>query len=341
MTEVANGNHREGSVTLSQLLDEWLAQGLRLGRSPNTLDGYRKKIEHAIRPALGTVRLDKLNARTLDRWYGELAKAGVSPATIVAYHRILSAALRQAERWGWVRESAARRAQPPSVTKATFSVPPPERVRALIDMAAASKAPEMATAITLAALTGLRRGELCGLRWGDIDWEEPAITVLRSIWQTSTGWGDKGPKTHQTRTILLGDHAVQVLSARHERASSIAESCGVRLGHDAYVLSPNPDGKEPLMPDVVTHAFSRICRRMEKAARESGPPRIEAWPYRFHDLRHYTATELFRAGHNARTVADRLGHADAALTLRIYTHDTADQARAAADSLEAGLVGGS
>ena len=91
-------------------------------------------------------------------------------------------------------------------------------------------------------------------------------------------------------------------------------------------------------------AFTQYCRRMEapaaKAAEAAGRELKddERWPNRFHDLRHYTATELFRAGHNPRTAADRLGHADPAMTLRVYTHDAEDQARSAGQSLETGLA---
>jgi integrase len=212
-------------------------------------------------------------------------------------------------------------------------------VRTLIDAAASSRAPEMATIITVAALTGLRRGELCGLQWSDIDWSGDALTVRRSIWQTPEGWGVKDPKTHQVRRLVLGKNAIGVLRDRWHRIRQMAIAAKVPLAVDPYVFSPDVDGERPTMPSTVTQAFRRLCNQMQDLAAKADPPRFEAWPYRFHDLRHYTATELFRAGHNPRTVADRLGHADAALTLRVYTHDTEDQAWAAAVSLEAGLAG--
>ena len=76
---------------------------------------------------------------------------------------------------------------------------------------------------------------------------------------------------------------------------------------------------------------------MEADALKADPPRTEVWPFRFHDLRHYAATEMIAAGVNLPTVAARLGHADSSLTLRVYAHDTVEQAKAAATSLEAGL----
>jgi integrase len=130
---------------------------------------------------------------------------------------------------------------------------------------------------------------------------------------------------------LLGEKTVGILRDRHTGAKALADEVGVELSGAGYVFSPDPAGKAPLMPSSLTQASRRLQARM---AKESGEP----WPYRLHDLRHCTATELFRAGHNPRTVVDRLGHADPALTLRVYTHDTEDQARAAASSLEVGLA---
>jgi integrase len=344
ITEVAQGKHGGTSGTFGSLLTDWIAQIENDGRSPKTLHEYRQKIDSRIVPALGAIPLDQLDAHDLDAFYGSQRNSGLSAATIMHMHRIISAALATAERWGWVPRNVAKLARPPTVQKKAMTVPPPERVRALIDTAAASRSPEWATMITMAALSGLRRGELCGLQWGDIDWGESALTVSRSIWQTKTLWGEKDPKSHQVRRLVLGEHALAVLAGRWQRVSSAADLSDVVISDHAYVFSPVIDGSTPMMPNAVTKAFTQYCRRMEAPAatiaKATGRELTDAerWPYRFHDLRHYTATELFRAGHNPRTVADRLGHADAAMTLRVYTHDTADQARAAAESLESGLL---
>jgi integrase len=344
VTEVAEGKHGGTSGTLGSLLNDWLAYIESDGRSPTTMAGYRIKVNKTIMPALGDRPLDKLNAHDLDDFYGKQRKAGLSHQTILHLHRIISAALATAERWGWVQRNVAKLARPPAVLPKELTIPPPERVQALIQAAAASKSPEWATVITMAALTGLRRGELCGLKWSDVDWEGSAITVRRSIWQTSDGWGEKDPKSHQIRRLLLGEHAMAVLAGRRKRVSEAARLSDVDLPEGGFIFATDIAGTTPMLPGAVTLAFTRLCRRMEapalKAAKsEKRELRIdERWPYRFHDLRHYTASELFRAGHNPRTVADRLGHADPAITLKIYTHDTEDQARAAADSLESGLM---
>ena len=284
-----------------------------------------------------------MTAQDIDGFYADLLKSGKSPARVKQFHRIISAALAQGEKWDLVRASVARKASPPRVDKKPLNPPPPDRVRALIDAAASSHTPELATMITVAALTGMRRGELCGLRWSDIDWQGSALTVHRSISETPGRLDHKLPKTHQVRHLELGEHTMAVLAGRLQRMMDAASEAEIDLVEDAYVFSPSIDGSAPMRPSTVTQAFGRLCRRMEgpatKAAKEAGRKlqAAEMWNYRFHDLRHYTATELFRAGHHARTVADRLGHSDPALTLRVYTHDTQDQAIAAATSLEVGL----
>jgi len=207
-------------------------------------------------------------------------------------HRIISAALRQGRKWGWVTSNVADDATAPTPRKTELSVPSPDQVSALIREAArpASRAPEMAAVITLAALTGMRRGELCGLRWSDVDWRGSSVTVRQSIWQTSDGIGTKVPKTHQTRRLLLGEQAMAVLADRLARA----QLAKVKLPTDGYIFSPDVDGANPRHPDTVTQAFTRLCRRMEAPAlerlRETRPKATrvnlapaDRWDYRLHD----------------------------------------------------------
>ncbi len=347
---VERGEYGGSKATLGALLSEWLDHSVRMGRSPKTLHEYKRKIDKAIRPTLGAVPLDKLTAHDLDRLYADQLASGLSPSTVLYHHRIISAALKQGRKWGWLDRNVADDATPPSARKVETSVPSPEQVRALIVEAGrgGTRNPALATIVTLAALTGMRRGELCGLRWSDVDWQAAAIDVRRSIWQTPDGIGTKGPKSHQARRLVLGEQAMAVLRGRYARAEIDATGANVGLSPEGYVFSADPDGARPLHPDSVTQSFERLCRRMEQPAlselRKTKPtamskdlPSEERWSFRLHDLRHYTATQLFADGMNPKTVADRLGHADPAITLRVYTANTNAQAQAAADSLEAGL----
>jgi integrase len=341
IAEVAQGEHGGvGPATFSSLLDEWLDHGEKVGKwAPKTAAEYRRKIDKVIRPALGHFQLKTLSAKHLDALYAARMAEGSAPQTVLQYHRIISAALNQAEKWNYVPRNVARMATPPSASRPTLNAPSPERVRALIEIATASRTPTMATFFAIAAITGMRRGEACGLRWSDIDETTGDLWVRRSFWQLPQGRsGTKLPKNRHERVVKIGSSTIALLREHRARMLADAERAERALVPDAYVFSDDIDGSRPIRPDSVTQAFRRFCNQMERRAATANPPRVETWPYRLHDLRHYTATELFRAGHNPRTVAERLGHLDGGkLALEIYAHDTADQAIAAADSLETSL----
>lgn len=338
ITEVGQGKHGGTKATFGKLLDEWLSHGEKMGRSPTTLAGYRKKLV-PIKEALGSIRLEKLTAHHIDGWYANLMAAGKSEALVVHYHRIIAAALHQGEKWGWIERDLPRLLSPPTAKRVPISPPPGDRVWALIQYAQNSRgSKEYAPFLLVAALRGMRRGELCGLRWSDVDWGKSSLLVERSVWQDNTEWGVKATKTHQSRTLPLGPYLLSALTARKARVDAVAQRVEVDMVADAYIFSPDAEGRVPLMPDTATQNFRRLCAAMEKRAAGESPPRVESWPWHLHDLRHYTATELFGAGKNPKTVAELLGHADASVTLRIYTHDTPAQAIDAAESLEAGLI---
>jgi integrase len=136
----------------------------------------------------------------------------------------------------------------------------------------------MGHSLTMAALTGLRRGELCGLKWPDVDWEDSAITVRRSIWQTTTaGWGEKDPKSHQIQHLLLGEHAMGVLAGKWQRVRDAAALAEVTLSDDAFIFGTDIAGLTPTQPDAVTSAFARLCRRIGAPA---GQRSQEGWARR-------------------------------------------------------------
>jgi integrase len=345
VADIEAGKYGGQRGSLSALVDAYIDHRERSGAAPRTVGGYRSIAAAIAAGPLGRKRLDRLTTHDLDEWYADLIAGGMTPATLLHYHRLLSAALNQGERWGWNARNVARLAIVPRVPRPVVAVPTPARVVALIDFAAGSRAPDMAAIITTAALTGLRRGELCGLRWGDVDVESGTITVRRSIWQTGRQWGEKPPKSHQARTVHVGPRVLAGLDLVRRQQVDLARRAGVELVDDPFVFSPEPDGVIPKMPNVVTQGFGRFVAALEAKsvadALEAGrqPTDADRWPYRFHDLRHYSASELLAAGASMVTVSRRLGHAKVSTTSDIYAHDSDDQARAAAGMLDAGLEG--
>jgi integrase len=320
-------------MTVSALLDEWIAHGETRGRSPNTLHGYRSKAARIKAGPLGRVEVAKLTTRDLDRWYDELLAGGMTSATLMHHHRVVRAALNQAKRWKYIRENPADDVQLDSGGRPEMHVPTAVQARALILRAAGTLSPDLGPILLFAMLTGMRRGELCGIQWSDIDWVGSRLTVRRSVWQIRSTWGLKDPKTHQVRRIALDPVAMSILTAHKAKADSEAAIACVPLSADAFVWSTQADGLSPRTPNSLTRTFHRLCRTMETEALASDPPRVESWDFRFHDLRHLSATEMVGQGMDPRTVAARLGHANPSVTLAVYAHAVEARDRQAAEGL--------
>ena len=304
--------------TFTQLLDRWLKECERLDLSPTTMRTYRAQIEQTIRPALGKVELSRLTAKQLDDLYGAMKERGASPKTIRNHHAIISSALHQAVRWGWLRENVAERAKPPRLTQNRVKAPSVEVVRSIIE-AAEERDPRLAPLLMLGALTGLRRGELCALRWTDVHLDTGELDVARSVVVVPGGLAEKSTKTGRERRVALDRVAVALLEQHHDQVDGWAREAEVLLADDAFVFSPEVDGSKPFRPDNVTGFFIRVRDGLG----------LEG--VRLHDLRHFTATQLIGANVDIRTVAGRLGHSDASLTLRVYSHVIEERDRAAAE----------
>lgn len=327
VTEVAEGKTGGTGATVETLMRRWLEQ-VSQRIEPTTLREYRRSVDKVIVPALGAVPLAKLGPEHLDRLYGQWLDQGLKPATVIRRHAAIRAALGQAVRWGWIDRNPGDRAQAPRDRPTELVVPTVEEVRRLLEAAEAND-PDMASLIALAALSGARRGELCGWRRSDLDLDRKTAAIRRSIWQVtrgSAGWAEKPPKSHQTRLIKLDTLAVQVLGAQIARAEERAHQGGVEMVADPFVWSRRLDGAEPYRPDWISDAVARLRDKL-------GLPQLH-----LHSLRHWHVTQALADGVDVRSVAARVGHRDAAITLRVYAHAVASSeeraARVAGELLE-------
>ncbi len=321
LAEVLNGTApMAGSATLDEYLHQWLDH-ITPTRSPTTVRGYRFKVKR-ISAKLGRVRLDKLTAQQLDRTYREWLDEGLDPSSVHHLHRVLSAALRQAVKWGLLASAPTVRASPPQRLLQPKAIPSPTVIQDLIAAAADRDQPVLAAAIALAATTGLRRGELAGLRWTDIDLVAGRLQVRRVIKNDLDGdWVAGPPKSHQARRVALDAFTVAVLHEQRLRAVQAAEEAGVTLDPEGYVLTLDPTGATPIRPDTLTQSFSRLCRA------------IGVTDVTMHTLRHFSASMLIASGRDVRAIAGRLGHSHASTTLRVYAHVVEGRDQDAADFL--------
>lgn len=296
----------QSSGTVAALLDAWMAQ-IEPDASPSTIATYRGYVRRWILPRLGDKKVDRLRPEDLDRLYTDLRKQ-LSPASVLKVHTILRAALGQAVRWRMLSENPAALAKPPRPAKPPIRPPTPEQVAQLIAVAD-DLDPGLAVYLRLAAVTGARRGELCALRWSDVDLEDGEVLIERSLSLGTHEVVEKGTKTHRARRIALDPGTLKSLEEQRQRAETRAEICEAQLVEDAYVFARDVEGRLPWRPD--SGATGRFDRLRKKVGLET---------VRLHDLRHYVATRLLDGGVPVRAVSERLGHANATTTLAIYAH---------------------
>jgi len=248
------------------------------------------------------------------------------PASSVRWHHsILSAALSRAVRWGVITKNPAGRASPPGLTRSSVTAPAVEDVQKLL--AAATEAdPVLAAAIALSAVSGARRGELCALRWSDVDWKRRTFNIARSLTVLHREPSEGPTKTHQRRDIATDDVLGAFLIHRRARQEEYDALVGSKLVVHPFILSRAADGSVPCLPDGLTAGYKRMATKLGLDSH-------------FHELRHFAATTAIAAGSDVRTVAGRLGHADPSVTLRVYAHATEARDRDLAGLLGSTVLG--
>jgi integrase len=293
------------SMTVEQLLGHLINYLRTNGRSHTTIAGYEWRIRDHLVPAIGDIPITKLTAKHLDDLYTTLLERN-SPSTVRQTHAIIHRALNQAERWGWIDRNVATLATSPRVGRREVQSPSENQLRAIIDTMSKSN-PQFGVAVVLAALTGARRGELLGLRWADIEHEY--ISIRGSLTYTKAEGVKYGPtKTHQVRRVMLDDLGIAVIQSQKNLLVEMCTALELNPVENPWLFFGEADGSKPLHPDSISSAFRRTAIKLG----------IEG--IHFHSLRHFTATQLIAAGVDIRTVSGRLGHANASMTLGIYSH---------------------
>jgi integrase len=225
-------------------------------------------------------------------------------------HSIISGTLTAAVRWDWIDSNPARVAQRPRA-KAPEPDPPSVADAARLIDAAFEVDDDWGTLVWLTMTTGLRRGEVCALRWRDIDLDAETIDIRRSYILHKGVGTEKDTKTHQMRRIALDSETVTLEALEQPLTSETYVFAGVKT----------PDHSKPYSPHAVSSRYREMAKRLK----------IDT---HIHALRHYSATELLTAGIDLRTVAGRLGHGGGgATTLRVYAAWVAGSDRKAAEIL--------
>ncbi|MCP4607535.1 MAG: site-specific integrase [Planctomycetes bacterium] len=292
-------------ANVGEFLGQWLRDYAETNTSPRTVEGYKGVVNRYLVPSIGRVPLTKLTPQHVQGLYRDMLDRGLSPQTILHAHRIFSEALGHAVKWGLLGRNVCEAVDPPRPKRKEMNTLDPSEVRRLLDVSSSST---YGAVIFLALYTGMRRGEILGLRWSDVDLKNRTISVT----QTLTYLKGKGlvfgePKTAYSRRLvtLPSDAAALLAGLRVKQKEQLQESGG--QWEESCLVFGNTNGK-PVHPDSVTKSFGKIIKR-------SGLPHV-----RFHDLRHTHATLMLKQGVHPKIVSERLGHASVNITLDTYSH---------------------
>ena len=308
-------------TTLGEWMQQWLEGYVRLCCAPRTYEGYERNIRCHINPALGLIMLSELRPEHLDVFYSSLlkegridGKGGLAGQSVLHIHRILSEALTFAVKRGLLFRNIADLVDPPRVSQFDRKTLTPEEVMRLLEAARGSP---YFPAINMGEKTGMRQGEILGLRWRDVDFEQKSVSVVQVLHKRRGVCYFREPKSRSSRRrIATQPSLVKFLQWHRAEMEGINLLLGRTLTPDDLVFA-KPDGS-PLDPSTLQHAFRRIVR----AAGLEG--------IRFHDLRHTHASLLLMAGVHPKIVQERLGHSTVAITLDLYSHTVSSLQMAAA-----------
>jgi len=307
--------------TLGHYLGEWLP-GIRHTIRASTWESYERNVRSHVLPRLGHVHLEQLTATALNGLYADLVESGridgkgnragkgpgLSPRTVHYIHTILHRALKDAVEDGLVVRNVAASARPPrqgASKRQEMQTWTPQELRAFLAHVADDR---LYPVFMLAATTGMRRGEVLGLRWRDLDLAVGRLAIRQTLIAVRHQATFSEPKTGRgRRSVALDPATVATLRAQRVRQAEEKLAIGPHYRDDLDLVFAREEGS-PLQPEAVTMVFDRRVAT-------SGLPRI-----RFHDLRHTHATLALAAGVHPKVVSERLGHAGIAITLDTYSH---------------------
>lgn len=292
--------------------DRWLPT-METRVKPSTFDSYERNMRHHVLGSLGMRKLRQIGPNDLDSLYTDLlakgrliGSGGLAPKTVRYIHAIIHKALADAVDAGFLAANPADRAKPPnprSTGRCEIRFWTPAQLRTFLDLVVGHR---LEAAWHVSAMTGMRRGEVLGMRWGDVDLERARIQVRQALVSVAYELVFSTPKNHRGRVIDLDPGTVEQLRMHRER--QVKEQAEWGASYDDRDLVFCRENGEPLHPQTYSQSFERLVAK-------TGQPSI-----RLHDLRHTHATIAVQAGVPTKVISERLGHESPAFTLKQYAH---------------------
>jgi integrase len=318
LDDMRGGVEVETRLTVAEYLAEWLPTKRSL--RPSTVKSYREHIDMHIVPLIGGVKLRELRPRQVDVMLTALTRVrggrALTPTTIRHIHSTLRVALNDAVRRRLIAFNPAAQVELPTERRHRTTVWVADQVARFLSSSADDP---LYAAYHLAVMTGMRRGELCGLRWSDVNLDSGYLYVHQAVTELAGKVHLGPPKTKSgTRMVPLDNLTCDVLRQHKDRQASTWWMTG--SAHKPEHVFTDDDG-ELFRPE-------KLSRRFRSASRRAGLP-----PIRFHDLRHTSASLALAAGVAMKVVSERLGHSTTAITADLYTHVAPAVARDAAEAI--------
>jgi integrase len=318
-----------GAVNLKvgEYLDRWLSDSVSDTVKATTFERYEQITRLHLRPTLGKVKLKTLTPAHVRGLYREKLEAGLSARTVRYIHTTLHKALKQAVMDGLIPRNVTEAVKLPQPTREEMHPLTPEQAKVLLQTAHET-GDRLEALYVLAIHTGLRQGELLGLKWDDVDLKDGSLQVRRTLTITKSGPVFTAPKTTSSRrSVKLTSNATEALKSHLKRQLAEIDRVGSLWSPgDADGLIFASETGEPLDRRAVTkQKFKPLLKR-------AGLPEI-----RFHDLRHTCATLLLTRNVNPKIVSEMLGHSTIAITLDTYSHVLPNMRNQAAAAMEEAL----
>jgi integrase len=307
------------NLQVGEYVDRWLSDSVRDTVKATTFERYEQIARLHLKPSLGRVKLKGLTPAHVRGLYREKLEAGSSARTVRYMHTTLHKALKQAVMDGLIPRNATEAVTPPQSSREEMCPLTPEQAKLLLQVAHEA-GDRLAALYVLAIHTGLRQGELLGLKWDDVDLEDGSLQVRRTLAITRNGPVLTSPKTTGSRrSVKLTSKAIEALKRHLERQLGEIDRIGSLWSENGLIFA-SEKGEPINRHNLTRRSFKPLLKR-------AGLPQI-----RFHDLRHTCATLLLTRNVNVKIVSEMLGHSTIAITLDTYSHvlpNMRDQAAAA------------
>ncbi|MGW1136400.1 tyrosine-type recombinase/integrase [Streptomyces zhihengii] len=304
------------SAKLAEWLPYWLDNVVKPRRKLSTYDKYEAHVRLYLVPMIGSKRLESLGAADVRRFLVQLENK-TTAATAKESHRVLRTALTAACREELVTRNVASLVEPPRATSREIN---PWSLDETLDFLAAARTDPLYAAFVLAIAMGLRRGEIVGLRWGDIDLDKRVLYVRQQTQRRRGVLYNDDPKGRRRRAVPLPAMCIAPLRWHRMRQAAAKVRAGESWDEGGYVFATR-NGR-PVEPRNVYRSFTRVA--------DSAGLRV----IRLHDARHGCATLLTAAGVAPRVVMEILGHSQISITMDVYTHVVQDTQREAISHMD-------